>query len=466
VLLIEHPNTYLPERAYALEVLLGQFLGLEWEAQASARSDTRITLRGSSDSCSLTIADGLFATPEGRWLASESLPITPLAHWRIDGASIQPTLVAPSLPIIYGEPLTSGCFYEESEHAISLGVDIFGSIFFQLARYEEIACPARDAHERFPAEASLAHREGFLTRPLANEYIEVLWSAIKRLWPRMERRRRTFTEFLSHDVDAPRYTASSLGGGLKATLGDLLRRRDPTLARARLHALHPDLRSPRAGDPYDTFDLIMDLSERRGLRSAFYFMAGKTNPALDGAYAIDDPFIGELMRRIDARGHEIGLHPSYESFRAPDVVLREYRALQRVVERLGLTLPPTTGGRQHFLRWENPTTWRAWEQAGLSYDSSLGFPDDPGFRCGVCFEYTAFDAVARRPLGLLERPLVIMERALFTGGADEDRDALETIAALRGRCRLFGGNFTLLWHNSQLASQRQRSMYRSAVLGE
>ncbi len=462
---MEHPDTYAPERTYALEVLFGTFLGLEWKARAVARAGTRITLPESSNRRSLTIADGLFATPEGQWLTPQSLPDRPLSRWRPDGGLIEPTLVAAELPIIYGDLLANGGFYEEAEDAITLGIDIFGSIFFQLTRYEEIVCPTRDTRQRFPAEASLAYREGFLTRPLANEYVEVLWSAMKRLWPSMERRKHTFTELLSHDVDSPSYRAGSLGGGVKAALGDLVHRRDRRLALARLNSLRPARGAPRAGDPYYTFDLIMDLSERRGLSSAFYFMAGTTNPSLDGTYAIDEPFIGDLIRRIDERGHEIGLHPSYESFRDPAVVRREYHALQSTLERQRLSLPAVTGGRQHFLRWENPTTWRAWEQAGLGYDSSLGFPDEPGFRCGVCFDYPAFDLVEREPLRLLERPLVIMEQALFSTGADTERRALETLETLRRRCGLFGGNFTLLWHNSQLASQRQRRLYTRTILG-
>ncbi len=465
MLLVEHPDTYAPERTYALEVLFGTFLGLEWKARAVARAGTRITLPESSNRRSLTIADGLFATPEGQWLTPQSLPDRPLSRWRPDGGLIEPTLVAAELPIIYGDLLANGGFYEEAEDAITLGIDIFGSIFFQLTRYEEIVCPTRDTRQRFPAEASLAYREGFLTRPLANEYVEVLWSAMKRLWPSMERRKHTFTELLSHDVDSPSYRAGSLGGGVKAALGDLVHRRDRRLALARLNSLRPARGAPRAGDPYYTFDLIMDLSERRGLSSAFYFMAGTTNPSLDGTYAIDEPFIGDLIRRIDERGHEIGLHPSYESFRDPAVVRREYHALQSTLERQRLSLPAVTGGRQHFLRWENPTTWRAWEQAGLGYDSSLGFPDEPGFRCGVCFDYPAFDLVEREPLRLLERPLVIMEQALFSTGADTERRALETLETLRRRCGLFGGNFTLLWHNSQLASQRQRRLYTRTILG-
>lgn len=464
MLLIHQPDTYPSERAYVLDVVLSEFLGLEWEAHPEARPDVEITAPELSPSACLLLTDGLFATPGPLWLTEASLPKLPLASWNVDGASIAPKLVTPDLPIVYGTTLARGSFYEEMGSEIKLGVDIFGSIFFQLARYEEIACPARDAYDRFPATATVAHREGFLTRPLANEYIEVLWSAMQRLWPNLTRRRRTFMESLSHDVDSPLYPATSRPKVLKATLGDLISRRDGGLAFSRLRALRPTPSDDHAADPYNTFDLIMDLSERRGLSSAFYFIAGTTNPSLDGTYSVDDPWIGRLIRRIHDRGHEIGLHPSYESFRDPAIVLSECEALLRTCERVGVSQPSSMGGRQHFLRWENPTTWRAWEQAGLTYDSSLGFADSAGFRCGVCFDYPVFDVLARRPLRLFERPLVVMEKALFHDRPTFDQQGLEMVGQLRRACKLFDGNFTLLWHNSRLASRRERRIYASAIL--
>jgi len=462
MLLVRHPRTYPVERAYVLDVVLREFMGLAWEARVEERTDAEITVPQVADGARLVIADRLFTTPEPLWLTRESLPERPLPRWSLDDAPLTPTLIAPDLPVIYGNRLPAGSFYEEQKGEIQLGVDIFGSIFFQLTRYEEIAVPARDEHDRFPADASLAHVEGFLTRPLVNEYIEVLWTALERLWPRLQRQRRTFKERLSHDVDWPLHTALSPPKMAKAAIGDLMHRRDRGLALARLRAVRARRRGDPAGDPYNTFDFIMDLSEQRGLRSAFYFMAGATNPAFDGTYSLDDPWIGKLIRHLHNRGHEVGLHPSYETFRDPDAIRAERDALMRSCARLGVE-QSEWGGRQHYLRWENPTTWSAWEQAGLTYDSSLGFSHDPGFRCGVCWEYPVFDLSARRRLRLRERPLVVMEMSLFHDATMSDRRGLEVVDQLRRRCKLFGGEFTLLWHNSRLASQRERRLYTAAL---
>lgn len=469
MLVVTHPAGCAQERDYIFGVVLGDFLGLEWQARVEQRHDVEITVPALSPSRRLTIADRLFAVSAqgdvaeqrlpGWWLTERSLPKSPLPRWR-PPEPLAPTLAEPELPVLYGEELPCGSHLEERDEDLALGLDLFGSVFFLLSRYEEVALSARDGHDRFPAEASIASTEGFLRRPLANEYVEVLWAALHHLWPRIQRRRRTFQVRPSHDVDWPMHPTTSLPRAAKGALGNLLRHREPRLSRASFRAL----RGRRSDDPYDTFDFMMEVSERHGLRSAFYFMAGSTNSAYDGDYSLEDPWIEGLLGRIHGRGHELGLHPSYETFRDSAALISERDALIAACERADVR-QEHWGGRQHFLRWQSPVTWRAWEEAGMSYDSSLGYPRDPGFRCGVCFEYRVFDLIARRALDLRERPLIVMEASLVGDGdgAGSAQRALDEIALLCERCRLFEGEFTLLWHNSRLTSKRERELYRTAV---
>ncbi|WP_187312920.1 hypothetical protein [Candidatus Williamhamiltonella defendens] len=45
----------------------------------------------------------------------------------------------------------------------------------------------------------------------------------------------------------------------------------------------------------------------------------------------------------------------------------------------------------HHLRREHPTTLQAWNDACMDYYHTLGYADQPGFRCGTCFAYPAFN---------------------------------------------------------------------------
>ncbi|MDQ2982477.1 MAG: polysaccharide deacetylase family protein [Actinomycetota bacterium] len=455
-LLVAHPAGRAEEWRYASHVVLDEFLGLDHVVQEQPRTDVEITSGG--DGRRLVLPGRLLATPEHAWLKRESLPETPLRALDCDEPGLRARIGATSLPVLYGA--ADEALVRESENELAVAVDVFGSVFFLLTRYEELVVPDRDERDRFPSSSSVVVQARLAERALANEYTELLWWSLARLWPRLERRRRRFGIRPTHDVDWHRLTATTLRRTARSTVGDLVSRRDPALAVDRL-ASFARARRNRDADLANTFDFLMAESEHRGLRSAFYFIPERTVPQ-DGDCTLEDPWLRRLLRRIHDRGHEIGFHPSYETFRDLELTRRQYERLRTVCDEERID-QPEWGGRQHFLRWENPTTWHNWEETGLDYDSTVGFADRPGFRCGTCYEFPVFDLKARRQLRLRERPLIVMESTLFDAARLRSGDALGRLRALTETCRHFDGDFILLWHNSQLLSRRQRRWYQLSI---
>ena len=99
----------------------------------------------------------------------------------------------------------------------------------------------------------------------------------------------------------------------------------------------------------------MDLSETKNLVSAFYFICGRTNHIYDPDYKINDPKITNLIKNIHKRGHEIGLHPSYDTYQSPRLIKKEAELLKKICYEQGV-IQKKWGGRMHYLRWENTTT--------------------------------------------------------------------------------------------------------------
>ena len=465
-LLIKHPPTFENERLYAFHVILKEFLGLDYRSIAEERQDVLITMND-TEGPELLVSDVLFQTPTDKWIKVDSLPVQPLETFDLAQVPVDIACVNPIIPIIYGSRLDGGDYINVQDAKIELGIDIFGSAFFMLTRYEEIVKKDRDQHERFPAIASFAYQEGFLERPIVNEYLEILWWSMKRLWPNLERKKREFQVYLSHDVDWPLGIAGNNPlRVLKTGAGDVLKRKDFYLSMHRLKSLAKVSMGNVDADINNTFDFIMDLSERKGLRSAFYFIADHTAGEVDGIYDLDNPWIRKLMRKIHKRGHEIGFHGSYNSFRNPDQIEKEFKRLISVTEEEKI-YQESWGGRQHYLRWEAPATWQAWEEAGLTYDSTLTYADHVGFRCGVCFEYPVFNLLQRKTLKLRERPLIIMEGSMLGGqymGLSHEK-SLSLIQKLAQTCKMFNGDFTLLWHNSSLVSGKDRELYGKMLVG-
>jgi hypothetical protein len=463
VLLVRHPPSRTPERQYALDVVLREFLGLEYRAIEEKRTDTSIALNDEADGKRLVLPDSLFACADEQWLAHESLPARDV-QWMVPRELLDETeRLGAELPVLCGRDYTPVAF-DPSADQIELPIDLFGGVFALLTRYEEIANPERDPLDRFQSSTSFLGRHGLLERPIANEYVELLWRLLARLWPRLQRRQRSYRAMLTHDVDALSVIELS-GREIMRSLGaDLLLRRDGALLarRTAAYVLGKASGEPRVYDPYNTYGFIMDISERVGLRSAFNFVAGTSDPLLDPRYDIESRRVRAILRSIAARGHEIGFHPSYGTYLDPARTAAEFTRLTRVCAEEGIQ-QTHWGGRQHYLRWRNPTTWRNWDQCQLTYDGTLGFADHVGFRTGTCWEYPVFDLVSRRRLALRERPLIAMESSLLNYMRLPISEAAARLVRLSRTCRAHRGDFTLLWHGHMLASRDAKHTYADVV---
>ncbi|MDO9384673.1 MAG: polysaccharide deacetylase family protein [Hyphomicrobiaceae bacterium] len=461
MLIIEMPAGRHAERDYVLGTLLGEFLGLRWRRVVSDALQTRIALEGSDRR--LILPDILLAIENDLWLTPRSMPARPLDSWDAGAALPEAVLVSPNLPVIYGDARIK---FALSGTEIRLPIDIFGSAFFMLTRYEEVASPVEDLHGRFPGSESLAHREGFLRRPIVNEYVEVLWSAMKRLWPSLKRKVRQATSFVTCDVDEP-YLASSRSFKtlLRQAGGDVLKRRNLVSASRRALGYAGARLGTYRWDPANTFDWMMDVNERAGNAMAFYFIADKTVPGLDGSAEIQDPFVLSLMGRIHERGHEIGLHGSYETYLDEGQLQRELGLLRSAMTRAAVE-QADIGTRQHFLRWRTPITARALNNTGLTYDTTLGYADSPGFRCGTCYSFHLFDLATSETLTLQERPLIAMESSVISDqyqGLGYGQKAKQLLNDLKYRSLKFNGEFVLLWHNSHFLTAEDHKLYLGSL---
>lgn len=459
-LVVRAPASRATERRYVLDFVLGEQLGIAYELDVSKDTTATIQFGHRPDHGQIVLNDTLLSLHSDEWLTAESIPDLADDCWFSWRAWEETMAVVPPgpVPVLYGQRLDNGQWTRTRESLIECGIDLFGSIFFMLTRYEEVARPVRDNHQRFPATASIAFQNGFLMRPIVDEYIEILWALLKRLAPDLERRTDEYRLVLSHDVDWPRLPRATPRRIVRSFGGDLARRGDPRLAFRRLRAYADRLRGRYDRDPYNTFDMLMSISEEHGLKSAFYFIAGHSGGHIDGEYALNDPWIRKLLVETHARGHEIGLHPSYNTYLDQDLLNAEFERLRQVAEELGIR-QAGWGGRQHYLRWEAPTTWRLWDQAGLDYDSTVGFADHIGFRTGTCHDHPTFDLHNSVALRLRERPLVVMEGTLLskTYMRLEPTKATDCVKAMMSQCKTYGGELTLLWHNNHFARDERYS---------
>lgn len=415
--------------------------------------------RRSARELALRLPGGLsivFDQPDARFFGKQSLP---MLWWDPRSAGLR----APVAQLLPAPGYDGRTLIDRHGHGATVHYDIPGLLAWMLCRHEELGSEELDLHERFPASASHAAKHGYLSRPIVDEWIGILRQLVRQLQPQLTLSAAHFRVQPSHDVDHPsRYGFSRLPRLARTIAKDVLQRRnlaDPIRGCAARLSRRATL---AASDPYNTFDWLMDQSERYQLSSEFYFICGRTDPAYDGEYEIEHPAMRQLIGRMLARGHQVGLHPSYGAGRSPELLTHEAGRLGAVLNALGTTR--RLGARTHYLRFTMPDTLNAMAAAGIVYDTSVGYADHIGFRSGTCFDYPAFDPVAGRAIPLRIRPLIVMDGTLSGYmGLGYGASAHAALAEVKRACRAVGGTFTLLWHNSELMQPVQREFYLAAL---
>ncbi len=357
--------------------------------------------------------------------------------WPI-GASSEFAAVVPDFVVPFArresktaEPL----FAEVSRGHFRCTEDLLASTVLVLSRYEEFDPPRQDAHGRFEAAASMAVRDGYLDRPIIDEYGLALEAAIRSIVPGFKPRPRRLRVKLSHDIDEIGIPFSARAAAVQL----VARRSIATGLRDFASGIAPVV----PGSLRQVME-ICALTEEHGLRSALYWKASGRSP-YDSGYSLSEPRVAKVIAWARARNIEMGVHPGYGTFRAPEKLREEVERCRNAVEQQHI------GGRQHYLRW-HPDTWTHWEQCGLAYDSTVGYADRVGFRAGTCVSYFPWLWNQNRRANLFEIPLIVMDRTLTSAnymGLTPDQ-SLATLKNLMRRCQAAGGVLTLLWHNNCL----------------
>ncbi len=203
-------------------------------------------------------------------------------------------------------------------------------------------------------------------------------------------------------------------------------------------------------DPWDKFEYCLQIEN--GFRSTFFFIPFKKRAGKGfgegkrrrraAAYDIGDA--GDIIRKLQAKGCEIGVH-GIDAWHSIESGREE---LARVKNRIEAT--HELGIRMHWL-CGNEDTFRILDNCGYSYDSTMGYNEAVGFKAGT--------AQVFKPIGvknLLEIPLHIQDTALFSPGR---MNASEAHAATLCRKIIehvsrYNGVLTILWHERSLGPER------------
>jgi peptidoglycan/xylan/chitin deacetylase (PgdA/CDA1 family) len=205
------------------------------------------------------------------------------------------------------------------------------------------------------------------------------------------------------------------------------------------------------------------LEVETGLSATYYLIPFKGRPGAKvksahperRATGYDVTDMAEWAHELTRAGCEIGVH-GIDAWHDPAAGRAER---ERVA---GVSGTPATGIRMHWLEF-GENSYRALEEAGYAYDSTMGFNETVGYRHGT--------AQVFRPPGaaqLLELPMHIQDGSLFYPSRLNlsEREAHERCAVLVRQAERTGGVLTVLWHDRSHAPDRNwGDFYRELVAG-
>lgn len=388
------PKNNIPERKYAISVLLNELIGCGIEDGDICFDDLSKDYRIQVGQKVIVIEDHFFHHyPEAlSYLDLSHIPVN-LSFFHAKGFE---------LPIIFGRDK-----YVEEPGCVTIGLDVFGSTFFMLTRWEE-SLLGREETGDCDETKLFAVRMGFYQRPVVHEYEELLCQLLSEAGVPVKS--RNYSVVLSHDVDG--FLTPSFSKIVKDCVKQTIYGKPKNQV---LHLTWKEELKYKKAFPTDfsQFELYLRLSERLNVPEWFYFKVCAPGE-VESTYAYNSERTIEVIKRLKdlyKSPSEMGFHPSQSTFKNEIQWNAETSRIESLLGRVPIV------GRNHHLLY-NYDMLHKWEKmaerttGGVMDISNCVFHNVLGYRSGVGVQYTVFDIYQRRPLLLREHPCQIMDTVI------------------------------------------------------
>lgn len=323
-----------------------------------------------------------------------------------------------------------------------LPFDVFAASFFLVSRYEEYLSQVRDKYGRFRAESTWMFENDMLQKPLVDIWTLALGARLQAVYPDLPIKKRKFTFIPTYDVDAAWAYKSK---GVYRTLGGFIK--DLSSGdRERIRERHQVLRGKRK-DPFDSFEFQFELQKEFKLKPIYFILCGEYDTN-DKNISIRKAAFRSLIKTLGDHA-DVGIHPSFSSYLDIDKLRKEINSLSEVLHR------PLTKSRQHFLRMNLPRSYQKLIELDISDDYTMGFASQAGFRAGIADTFRFYDLENDMVTNLRVHPFALMDGTMrdYLNLDLEASYALTT--QLIDEVKAVGGTFIYLTHNETLGGEQR-----------
>lgn len=335
-------------------------------------------------------------------------------------------------------------FANENE---SIPFDIFSAVFYLITRYEEYGSSALDRFGRFKHEESIAFKQGFLQRPLVDEWIFKLKDKLTERYPQLEIRSSYYSVHSTIDVDQVYRFLGNLKLKMFAKFILLVAKLNFQEAKRMVKVM-----TYREPDPYYQFDYIQNTHRAVKCKySIFVHCGGKHRYDKMNIYPL--PVFRNYLRQ-ENHSCIVGLHPSYSSSFSEKGIVGEKKILERYLRY------PATTSRHHYLRIRVPESYRTLNKIGMLHDYTMGYAGMFGFRASTCHSFRFFDVESNQVSRIRIHNTILMDGTLRFYLKLSPEEAIVKVKSLIDQCKAAKGEFIMLWHNNSVSDQYEWKGWR------
>jgi hypothetical protein len=338
--------------------------------------------------------------------------------------------------------------YSYNDDHYTLPFDIFSAIFYLISRYEEYYKYTPDKHGRYPATSSILYKNGWLERPIVDEWVEefrkLMVSHFEALIPLP-----AFAFRPTYDIDM---AYSHLHKGAGRIAGAYLR--------ALLHAdmkqisLRTQVLKKKQKDPYDAFRWMRQLHKEYGYVPIYFVLSAKRTTDFDKNIHPQHPAMVRVIKNLVKEG-SVGIHPSYYSDK-DDTMAQEQAILAKVAGK------GTSLSRQHYIKLVMPDTYEMLLRNNITEDFSMGYGSHLGFRAGTGSSFLWYDLSTEKISPLRVHPFCFMDSTAHYEAKLTIYQAFEKLEAMSKLLEETGSTLVTVFHNYSLGTDEIWKGWRQA----
>ena len=333
----------------------------------------------------------------------------------------------------------NGDLFIPSENYLLIRKDIISSAFYFLSCWDEYGDEEKD-NERFNIENSIQSKNDFLDIPVVDRYCSIFSRAINIILPGFYKgfiweKDKKFAVSISHDIDYWEYWSDKF---LQKTFEYNLKR----LKKHPINALYKLI--------FHFVDKIIFKQNTRKRNKKLFRNEKKMSIRPTCFFLSKEDFEDERqnyfsqnIKKIKKMNTTVGLHASMEAAYNLDILKNEIE----IFNKSGIKVK---GVRFHYLGFNYQTTFRNLEYLGITFDSTLGFWENIGFRAGISFPFYPYNLQENRPFRVLEIPLIVMDMTMFSKKSMNlsPNTAKKKLRNLIDNTRKSNGHISILFHNT------------------